>query len=64
MSSFSEKVYYLANKRLNPLKNHKHRVKFSPFKSSKNYMSNLSNNFIAGDWIAGSSSISNINPQS
>ena len=25
-------------------------------------MSNLSNNFIAGDWIAGSSSISNINP--
>ncbi len=25
-------------------------------------MSNLSNNFIAGDWIAGSSTISNINP--
>ena len=25
-------------------------------------MSNLSNNFIAGDWIAGPSTISNINP--
>ena len=25
-------------------------------------MSNLSNNFIAGDWITGPSSISNINP--
>ena len=25
-------------------------------------MSNLSNNFIAGDWVKGSSSISNINP--
>ena len=52
----------MANKSLNPLKNHKHRVKFSSFKSSKYYMSNLSNNFIAGDWITGPSSISNINP--
>ena len=25
-------------------------------------MSNLSNNYIAGDWIAGPSNISNINP--
>ena len=25
-------------------------------------MSNLSNNYIAGDWVKGASSISNINP--